>query len=241
MNMDVSLDAKHVVAPSYIPVQSIQARVRVENGKAIIRPLSPRTNLRFEAIDLAAFFRGSRFFDTTNGKLRGRVVLTGSGRSLAQVMGTADGDSMTTVAGGSVSGLIVDLAGLQIGDALLLYITGDHRIPIRCALGRLKFDHGVVVFDKTLMDTEKSVLHFDGQAVLKTQEISSRITADTKQFDLLNLHSPVLIEGKIRAPKFHWGGRYPYLRRRRGCQLPEAHSGVVGRKAITAVTVHQPT
>jgi len=23
--------------------------------------------------------------------------------------------------------------------------------------------HGVVVFDKTLMDTEKSVLHFDGQ------------------------------------------------------------------------------
>jgi AsmA family protein len=85
-------------------------------------------------------------------------------------------------AGGSVSGLIVDLAGLQIGDALVLYITGDHRIPIRCALGRLKFHHGVVAFDKILMDTEKSVLHFDGQALLKTQEITSKITADTKRF-----------------------------------------------------------
>ena len=105
-------------------------------------------NLRFDGIDLASFFRGSRFFDTTNGKLRGRIVLAGSGRSLAQVMGTADGDFVTTMAGGSVSGLIVDLAGLQIGDALVLYITGDHRIPIRCALGRLKFNHGVVAFDK---------------------------------------------------------------------------------------------
>jgi hypothetical protein len=36
---------------------------------------------------------------------------------------------------------------------------------------------------------EKSVLHFDGKAVLKTQEISSKITADTKRIDLLNLHS----------------------------------------------------
>ena len=231
MNMDVSLDAKRVVAPSYLPVQSIAARVRVENGRAVVQPLSmgfgngrldgelsidastdlptTRTNLRFDSIDLAAFFRNSRFFETTNGKLRGRIVLAGSGRSLAQVMGTADGDFVTTMAGGSVSGLIVDLAGLQIGDALVLYITGDHRIPIRCALGRLKFNHGVVAFDKTLMDTEKSVLHFDGQAVLKTQEISSKITADTKQFDLLDLHSPVLIEGKIRAPKISLGRKIP--------------------------------
>ena len=124
-------------------------------------------------------------------------------------MGTAGGDFVTTMAGGSVSGLIVDLAGLQIGDALVLYITGDHRIPIRCALGRLKFNHGVVTFDKILMDTEKSVLHFDGQALLKTQEITSKITADTKRFDLLDLHSPVLIEGKIRAPKISLGRKIP--------------------------------
>ena len=39
MNMDVSLDAKRVVAPSYLPVQSLTARVQVENGRAIVRPL----------------------------------------------------------------------------------------------------------------------------------------------------------------------------------------------------------
>src|SRR4029079_15024465 len=81
MNMDVSLDAKRVVAPSYLPVQSLAARVRVEDGRASVQTLSMafgngrvegelsidastdlptvRTNLRFDGIDLAAFFRGS--------------------------------------------------------------------------------------------------------------------------------------------------------------------------------------
>jgi AsmA family protein len=231
MNMDVSLDAKRVVAPSYLPVQSLAARVQVENGRATVRPLdlgfgggkvvgelsvdaaaanpTSRVNLRFDGVELAAFFRGSRFFDTTDGRLKGRIVLAGTGRSLAQVMGSADGDIVMTMSGGSVSGLIVSLADLQIGSALVLYVTGDNRIPIRCAIGRLKFDHGLAAFDKTLMDTQKSILHFDGEAALKTQQLRSKITADTKQFDLLDLHSPVLIEGKIRSPSISLGRKVP--------------------------------
>jgi hypothetical protein len=231
MNMDVSLDAKRVIAPSYLPVQSLTTRVQVENGRAIVRPLdigfgggkvagelsvdaanadpTSRVNLRFENVELAAFFRGSRFFDTTDGRLRGRIALGGAGRSLAQVMGSADGDIVITMAGGSVSGLMVSLADLQIASALVLYITGDNRIPIRCAIGRLKLDRGVITFDRTLMDTQKSVLHFDGEAALKTQQLRSKITADTKQFDLLDLHSPVLIEGKIRSPSISLGRKIP--------------------------------
>ena len=96
MNMDVSLDAKQVVAPSYLPVQSLMTRVQVANGRATVRPLNmgfgggkvtgelsidaatpgptSRVNLRFDGVELAAFFRGSRFFDTTDGRLSGRVV-----------------------------------------------------------------------------------------------------------------------------------------------------------------------
>jgi len=91
----------------------------------------------------------------------------------------------------------------------VLYITGDNKIPIRCAIGWLKFDHGVVAFDKTLMDTQKSILHSDGTAALKTQELQSKITADTKKSDLLDLHSPVLIEGKIRSPSISLGRKIP--------------------------------
>ena len=231
MDMDVTLDAKRVVAPSYLPVQALEARVQVVEGQALVQPLNmtlgggkvigdmaidarsndptTRANLNVRGVELAAFFRGSRFFDTTQGKVDGRIRLVGKGRSLAQVMSTANGDIAAAMAGGTVSGLMVSLAGLQIGNALVLYVTGDNRIPIQCALARLNFNHGIVSFDKTLMDTRKSVLHFEGEAALGTQVLNSRITADTKQFDLLDLHAPVLIEGKIRSPAISIGRLIP--------------------------------
>ncbi|WP_083901389.1 AsmA family protein [Azospirillum sp. B4] len=231
MNMDVSLDARRVVAPDYLPVTALSFRVQVRDGEAVVNPLrmsvaggglsgdmaldaraaDPRTraNLNFQDVDLKSFFRGSDYFDTTKGKLRGRVQLVGNGRSLADVMGSATGNAVITMSGGTISSLMVSLAGLQIADALVLYITGDDQIPIRCAGGRLNFNHGEVVFDRTLMDTRKSVVHVEGRAGLKTQEVDTEITADTKKFDLLDLHAPVVVKGKIRSPRISIGRLIP--------------------------------
>ena len=226
MNMDVTLDARRVLAPSYLPVQAIAAHVIVRDGQASVQPLrmafgggeiastlgvdahtgirTPlvRIDLTMEGVELGAFFRGSRFFETTHGKLTGLIRLLGSGNSLANVMGTADGDIDVAMAGGTVSELMVAAANLQIIDALLLYVTGDHQIPIRCGLARLVFNNGIVSFQKTLMDTERSVLHVDGTTALKTQEVNIKVTADPKRFSLLDLHSPVLVQGKLRSPSF---------------------------------------
>lgn len=223
MNMDVTLDAKRVIAPSYLPVQALAFRVLIDNGRATVRPLTlaitgggsiggelgidaqtdvpkVRAALKVQDVEFGAFFRGSRYFDATHGKVQGRVALAGTGRSLAQVMGGADGHVDLAMAGGSVSSLMVSLAGLQIFDALILYITGDNRIPIHCALGRLNFQHGNVVFDRTLLDTEKSVLHVNGQLALAPQLMKIEVKADPKKFDLLDLHGPVVVEGKLRSP-----------------------------------------
>ncbi len=121
--------------------------------------------------------------------------------------------SAWAMADGSVSSLMVSLAGLQIADALVLYITGDNRIPIRCALGRLDFDHGIVAFGDTLMDTRQSVLHFDGRADLNTQVVGTKITAEPKKVDVLDLHGPIMVQGKIRKPDISLGRPHPPFRR----------------------------
>ena len=147
-----------------------------------------RAALKGTSIELGKFFRNSRYFDTTHGKMQGHVSLAGTGRSLAQVMGVADGHVEVALAGGSVCSLMVSLAGLQLFDALILYVTGDNRIPILCALGRLNFQHGTVIFDRTLLDTQKSILHVTGQVALQSQVVNVEVKADAKPFDLLDLH-----------------------------------------------------
>jgi AsmA family protein len=224
MDMDVTLDARKVVSAPYLSVQALKARVKIDDGKAVVDPLKvtlaggvaagsmmldarsdvPKAggNLRFDGLDLAAFFKGSRYFETTQGKLQGHINLIGTGRSLAQVMGTANGEFSLAMTGGSISGLLVALAGTDIIEALLIYITGDNRIPISCATARATFQQGMVRLDRALLDTRRSVLHFDGTINLRSQAVKIAITADAKDFSLLNLHAPILYSGKIREPHF---------------------------------------
>ncbi len=75
---------------------------------------------------------------------------------------------------------MVSLAGLQIFDALVLYVTGDNRIPIKCAVGRLNFQKGTVIFDRTLLDTQKSVLYVRGQVSLQSQTVKVEVDADLR-------------------------------------------------------------
>lgn len=232
MNMDVTLDARKVIAPPWLPVQAMAFRVVILNGVATVKPLTMsvfgggtiqgelvmdartdtpkvRANLQAGNIEFKNFFRESRYFDATQGKIQGRLALAGSGRSLAQVMGTADGHVALALGGGSVSSLMVSLAGLQIFDALILYVAGDNRIPIKCAMGRLNFQQGTVAFDRTLLDTQKSVLYVKGQASLKSQTVKAEIDAHRKGFDLLDLHGTVRVEGKLRDPQVGLGRVFP--------------------------------
>lgn len=232
MNMDVTLDARRVIAPPWLPVQALAFRVLLQGGNATVKPLTlsvmgggtiagemgidarsddpkVQANLRASDIELKNFFRESRYFDATQGKIQGRLALAGNGRSLAQVMGSANGHMAFALGGGSVSSLMVSLAGLQIFDALVLYVTGDNRIPIKCAVGRLNFQQGNVVFDRTLLDTQKSVLHVKGQLSLKSQALNAEVDADPKSFDLLDLHGAVMIQGKLRSPQVSLGRVIP--------------------------------
>ncbi len=232
MDADVTLDAKRVIAPDYLPVQALAFRVLVDNGVASVMPLTlalvgsgtisgdlridaqadvPKVEARLKgsSIEFGMFFRNSKYFDTTRGRIQGQVTLAGSGRSLAQVMSVADGQAVVALADGSVSALMVSLAGLQLFDALILYVTGDNRIPILCAVGRLNFNRGTITFDRTLLDTQKSVLHVNGTVALQSQVVSVEVKADPKSFDLLDLHGPVFVEGKIRQPVIKLGRSIP--------------------------------
>ena len=113
MDMDVTLDAKKVNSQAYFAVASLKGHVKIDNGKAIIDPVklgvangdvagrmsldsntnpaSVSTDLDLSNFDLAAFFKNSKYFDATTGKIDGHVLLSGVGRSLADVMGTTNG------------------------------------------------------------------------------------------------------------------------------------------------------
>jgi len=231
MDMDVSLRAQKVIAENYLPVQSLDGHVQVENGRAVLKPFKlgvangvvqgmmildargelPKveTDLALSNLDLKQFFKGSQYFDTTDGKVHARVKIVGAGKSLADVMGTSEGEIRLGMQGGAMSWLLVELAGLDIGQALILYVTEDERVPIRCGAGRIALNNGTATLDRFIIDTTDSVLYFRGNTNLKTQDINIEIEADAKDFSLLDIDAPVDLKGKIRKPEISIGKGVP--------------------------------
>jgi uncharacterized protein involved in outer membrane biogenesis len=227
----VKLDAKKVTAENYLPIESLTGTVIIKGGKAVVKPLHLRVaggsadgalsldsgpeppiataNLRMRDVDLKPFFRGTQFLDTTGGRIGADIDIKGQGKSLADVMGSADGNTFLTMSGGSISGLLVEGAGLDIAEALVLYIGDDARVPIRCAAGHIDLANGDAKFDRLIMDTTDSVLYFRGQTNLRKQTIKMDIFADAKDFSILDIDAPVHLQGKIREPEISIGKGVP--------------------------------
>jgi AsmA family protein len=231
MDMEVTLDAKKVTAEDYLPVQALAGTVRVRGGKAVVKPLKialaggsldgemsldsnkkpsvAAANFRLRNVDLKPFFKGSQFFETTEGKIGADIDISGQGKSLADVMGTSNGKTFFTMTGGALSGLLVEAAGLDITEALVLYIGDDARVPIRCAAGPIDLTKGVAKFDRIIMDTTDSVLYIRGESNLRKEFLKMDIFADAKDFSVLDFDAPVHLEGKIRAPEISIGKGVP--------------------------------
>lgn len=231
MDMDVRLSSDHIESRAFLPVTSLDVRVRVERGRAEANPLrfgvaggvvqgsmalnarsevpSADADLTFKGLQLAAFFKDTRFYETMGGTMQGRLYILGSGRSLADVMRTADGDAAMAMTGGAISGLLVEGAGLDLGEALILVIGDDAKVPIRCAMSRFTVREGRALIEKGIMDTTDSVLYFHGGANLQEQTLVMDIEADAKDFSLLDIDAPVHLEGKIRDPKISIGKGAP--------------------------------
>jgi hypothetical protein len=231
MDMDVKLVAKQVVAAPYLPVKAINFQVKVDNGNATMTDLklamangtitgqmglNARTdnpvataNLRMRDLDLGAFFQGSQYVQTTNGKVGGNITLQGNGRSLAEVFGSSDGGIEVGMTGGSFSDLILVLADLNLGKALFLYVTEDHRIPVRCIAAHMSVSKGNAKFQHTVIDTKESVIAVKGNVNLHDQTLHVVLDASSKKFSVLNIPAPIDIDGKIRKPEFSLGKGVP--------------------------------
>jgi hypothetical protein len=100
-------------------------------------PVRVDVDTRIDRVNLKELLRGSSFAQLTAGILGGRARVRATGASVAQILGTADGNLFMVTAGGKFSHLMIELAGLDIAESLGFAVKGDEPIPIRCIVADL--------------------------------------------------------------------------------------------------------
>jgi uncharacterized protein involved in outer membrane biogenesis len=135
------------------------------------------------------------------GALNGAIQLTGTGNSVAALLGGADGEASLWMQQGDVSALFVDLAGLQLGSALLAWLSGPQVTRVQCFVADLPLRHGVITTRALILETTDLVLQGSGSANLAQERVDIRLRAQPKHFAVGVLPGPLLISGPFADPR----------------------------------------
>lgn len=135
------------------------------------------------------------------GLLRARVSLAGNGRSVAEVLASADGQVQAALTGGTMSHLVTELAGLDLAQSLGVLLSGDKALAMRCARVQARVAQGVVGPVQGVIDNTDSVIRVDGQIDLRNESLALRLRAEPKDLSPLSLRSPVSVGGSLADPR----------------------------------------
>ena len=234
-----------------MPFDDLTLRMDVVDGTVALRPLSfgvgegrvagdvqlapgegdavqARAEIRFERLDLARLMQATGSYRGT-GALSGTARVEGAGRSVADILGQGDGGLTLSMAGGDLSKLLVDLAGLRLGSALLTSLGGETRARVECFIADMALRRGALSTRALLLETEDMVTEGRGVVDLRRERVEIRLRTESKHLTFGVLPGPLLISGTLKAPSAEpaptEAGQRPGRLRSRRCPPSNRHRG----------------
>ena len=223
MDADVRWKAHRINAPR-LPIEDMDAHLLLEAGLLRLEPLNfgvaegdIRSTIRMDArsevirtkadvavrgLDLGELFPSAQLTQSAIGRIGGNASLAGTGNSVAGILGTADGEVMLGMGRGQVSNLLMELAGLDVAEALKFLLTQDRTVAVRCAFGDFAVEGGVMRARALAFDTSDTIILGKGEVSLKEETLDLELRPRPKDRSILALRSPLVVDGTFKDPSF---------------------------------------
>lgn len=223
MDADVKWKAQRINAPS-LPLDDMDAHLKLDDGLLRLEPLNfgvaggdIRSTIRMDArkptiatqlkasirkVQLGGLFPDAKLAEQASGGISGEIALSGTGNSIAAMLGSSDGDVAIGMGRGHIGNLIMELAGLDVAESLKFLFTGDRQIPLRCAWGDFGVQRGLMTSQQLAFDTTDTLLLGEGTIDLKQEQLDLLLRPRPKDISILALRSPLRIGGTFKDPSF---------------------------------------
>jgi uncharacterized protein involved in outer membrane biogenesis len=211
------------------PFDNVRAKLTIDGGKVSLLPLSfgigksaisgnihldPAENnlvhaaadIDFRQLDLSRILKKLADLEGS-GLVDGEMHIKGTGNSLAQMLASGSGGLDMSMTGGDVRALLVDLAGLDLGQAMLSWIGLPDRTQLRCMVGDFGLEHGMLQTRTLLFDTDEANLIGKGGINLRDETLALEITTQPKHVSFGRLPLPIDVGGSLKKPTIHPGLR----------------------------------
>ncbi len=219
---DVNLEfvGAHIVGEK-TPFDSLRFKLNIDDGVLRVSPadfgvgpgvlrlyatLDPRgenlglnASAELQRLDVARLMAASGYHGS--GRLGGYAKLKSTGNSAAELLGRGNGELKLAMTGGDFSALLLDLSGLDFGNALIAALGIQKRTEVRCLVGDFALKDGLLDTRSFVLDTGNTNLVLDGQANLRDETLAMNITTRPKRANIGRLKAPIHISGSFADPK----------------------------------------
>ena len=89
----------------------------------------------------------------TAGKLDGQIDLTGTGRSLAEFLASANGNVLLSMAEGQMGKVLIELVGLDVAETIQKALAREKTYQLRCMVADFAVHNGRMETQMLLIDT----------------------------------------------------------------------------------------
>jgi hypothetical protein len=136
------------------------------------------------------------------GSILARAKLHGTGLSVHEAAGDADGNVTLVVPHGEIRKAFAELMGIDVATGLGLLMSGDQtKADMRCAVADFHARNGELIADNILIDTDVVMATGGGDVNLKSEAVNLSLEGHPKKLRLLHLMAPITVTGTLSSPK----------------------------------------
>ena len=212
---------EHILGRS-VPLDNLVVNLSIIGGKIALEPISfgvgrgriagtavldgsgdvirAKAAADFDHVDVARLMAATHMFGGA-GAIGGHADIVTSGNSLAQMLGNGDGGLRLLMIGGDLSALLVDLSGLEFGNALLSALGMPQRTPVECMIADFSLQKGLLNTRTLLLVTKEANVHGTGWVNLRNEAIDYKLNTKAAHFTVGSLHAPIDISGPLKSPR----------------------------------------
>ena len=223
VDAEVSLRAKTIRRAKALPLEGLDSHLSLRDAVLTLDPLTfglaggelngvialdgradpiqARARITARKVQVARLFPTVALGQTSIGQINGEFDLAGRGNSVARMLATSSGSLGLVVAGGEISRLMMEKAGLHLWEILQLSVTGDRLIKLRCAVADFEVKAGVMHADALVFDTAVTTIIGTGDIDLAQEKLDLTLVQKTKNTSPLALRSPIYIRGSFAQPE----------------------------------------
>ncbi len=158
-----------------------------------------RAKVDFKRVDLSRLIAALHVFHG-GGVVSGSANLDSTGNSVATLLGRGNGGLRLGMTGGNLSALLVDLSGLEFGNAILSALGVPSTAQVQCFIGDFALVRGDVQTKALLLDTSEARIQGKGSVSLSKETVDYQLKTDAKHFTIGTLNAPIDIKGPLKSP-----------------------------------------